>query len=165
MSNKPSSTDPNERYVDETPYDPAAEADVGGARPDLDMPTSKLIRKRFFKHKLAVISALFLGFLYLCLPFVELIAPYDANTRDGNHIYAPPQGIHLYHEGEFLGPFVYPTIATRDMETFQRVYTEDPTRPQKLKFFCSGEPYKFWGLIEGDFHFVCPPDDLSLIHI
>jgi len=102
MSNQPSPTDPTERYVDGTPYDPTAEADVGGARPDLDMPTSKLIRKRFFKHKLAVISAIFLAFLYLCVPFVELIAPYDANTRDANHIYAPPQSVHLYHEDEYI---------------------------------------------------------------
>jgi len=159
MSKQPSSTDPNERFVDETPYDPQAETDIGGARPDLDMPTAKLIRKRFFKHKLAVISALFLGFLYLCLPFVEMIAPYDANTRDGHHLYAPPQGVHLFHEGEFLGPFVYPTVATRDMVTFRRVFTEDPTNPQKLRFFCSGEPYKFWGLIDADFHLVCPPED------
>lgn len=159
MSNKPSSTDPTERFVDETPYDPAVEADTGGARPDLDMSTAKLIRKRFFKHKLAVISAIFLGFLYLCVPFVELIAPYDANTRDADHLYAPPQGVHLFHEGEFLGPFIYPTIATRDMETFRRIYTEDKTNPQKLRFFCSGEPYKFWGFVDANFHFVCPPDD------
>jgi len=159
VSKKPSATDPTERFVDETPYDPDAEAESGGARPDLDMPTAKLIRKRFFKHKLAVISAFFLAFLYLCLPFVEIIAPYDANARDGEHIFAKPQGMHLYHEGEFIGPFVYPTISTIDMETFQRITTEDRTRPQKLRFFCSGEPYKFWGLFDGDFHLVCPPDD------
>lgn len=162
MSKQPSSTDPNERFVDETPYDPAAEVDTGGARPDLDMPTSKLIRKRFFKHKLAVVSAIFLAFLYICVPIVELIAPYDANTRDGDHLYAPPQGIHLYHEGEFLGPFVYPTKAKPDLETFRWTYIEDRTTPQKLRFFCSGEQYEFWGLIKGSFHFVCPPEDGTL---
>jgi len=161
MSNQPSPTDPTERYVDGTPYDPTAEADVGGTRPDLDMPTSKLIRKRFFKHKLAVISAIFLAFLYLCVPFVELIAPYDANTRDANHIYAPPQSVHLYHEDEYIGPFVYPTVAKADLETFRWTYTEDRSTPQKLRFFCSGEQYEFWGLFKGSFHLVCAPEDGS----
>lgn len=157
----PSAVDPAERYVDAATYDPAAETDIGGARPDLDMPTAKLIRQRFFKHKLAVISAVFLAFLYLCVPFVELIAPYDANTRDAAHLYAPPQGVHLYHEGEFIGPFVYPTTAKPDLETFRWTYIEDRTTPQKLRFFCSGERYEFWGMIKGSFHFVCPPEDGS----
>lgn len=29
----------------------------------------------------------------------------------------------------------------------RRVYTDDLSRPQKLRFFCKGEPYKFWGMI------------------
>ncbi len=160
-TNQPSATNPSERYVDTETYDPAAEVDIGGARPDLDMPTGKLIRQRFFKHKLAVISAIFLAFLYLCVPFVELIAPYDANTRDANHLYAPPQGIHLYHEGEYIGPFVYPTKAVPDLEMFRWNYEEDRTQPQKLRFFCSGERYEFWGLIKADFHLVCAPEDGS----
>jgi peptide/nickel transport system permease protein len=157
----PSAIDPNERYVDDTAYDTDSDVDVGGARPDLDMPTGKLIRKRFFRHKLAVISAFFLAFLYLCIPFVELIAPYDANTRDAVHLYAPPQGVHLYHEGEFVGPFVYPTKAEADLEMFRWTYIEDRSTPQKLRFFCSGEEYEFWGLFKADFHFVCPPEDGS----
>jgi peptide/nickel transport system permease protein len=40
----------------------------------------------------------------------------------------------------------------------QRVYTPDTTRPQQLRFFCLGDSYEFWGLIEGSFHFVCPPE-------
>ena len=159
--NTPSATDPDARYIDNEIYHPDAETDTGGARPDLDMPTAKLIRRRFFKHKLAVISAVFLAFLYLCVPFVELIAPYDANTRDANHLYAPPQAVHLYHEGEFIGPFVYPTTAKPDLETFRWNYVEDRETPQKLRFFCSGESYEFWGLIKGSFHFVCPPEEGS----
>ena len=31
------------------------------------------------------------------------------------------------------------------METLQRVYTPDPTKPQPLRFFCLGDPYEFWG--------------------
>jgi peptide/nickel transport system permease protein len=58
-----------------------------------------------------------------------------------------------------LGPFVYALKMERDPATLQRVYVEDTTRPQRLRFFCSGEPYEFWGMIDGNFHFVCPPRD------
>ena len=84
----PSPIDPNARYVDTAPYAPEAEIETGGARPDLDMPTGKLIRRRFLRHRLAVVSALFLAFLYLCIPFVEIIAPYGPNQRDAGHLKA-----------------------------------------------------------------------------
>ena len=148
----------DEHYVDPAPYDPEKEADTGGARPELDMPTGKLIRRRFFRHRLAVISALFLGLLYLCIPFVELIAPYGANQRQADFLYAPPQPVHFSHEGEFIGPFVYPLTAVPDLENFKWDYVEDRAQPQKLRFFCSGEAYRFWGLFEADFHLVCAPE-------
>src|SRR4029453_17552344 len=44
------------------------------------------------------------------------------------------------------------------METLQRVYTPDTSKPQRLRFFCLGDSYDFWGLIEGSFHFVCPAE-------
>ncbi len=30
---------------------------------------------------------------------------------------------------------------------------------QKLRFFCRGDPYHFWGLWKADFHLVCPAED------
>ncbi len=27
-----------------------------------------------------------------------------------------------------------------------------------MRFFCLGEKYQFWGLVEGRFHLVCPPE-------
>ena len=96
--------------------------------------------------------------LYIGILFVEVLAPYSLEKRDTKHIYAPPQSIHFFHDGEFVGPFVYGYKQTRDMETLQRVYTADTSRPQQLRFFCLGDSYEFWGLIEGRFHFVCPPE-------
>jgi len=151
----------DEHYVDTEPYDPEREVEDGGARPELDMPTGKLIRKRFFKHKLAVVAALFLGFLYLCVPFVEFIAPYEPNTRQADFLFAPPQGIHWSHEGEFIGPFVYPMTAEPDLENFKWDYIEDRSNPQKLRFFCSGDDYEFWGLFDASFHLVCGPEDAT----
>ena len=117
----------------------------------------KLMWWRFRRHRPAVVSMAFLVLMYLSTVISEFIAPYDLQTRSSAYIFAPPQQVHLFHEGKFLGPFVYALKTTRDMETLQRVYTPDPTRPQPLRFFCLGDSYEFWGLIEGSFHFVCPP--------
>jgi peptide/nickel transport system permease protein len=45
-----------------------------------------------------------------------------------------------------------------DLETVRWVYTEDRTDVQPLRFFCSGSPYEFWGLVKGSFHLVCPAE-------
>jgi peptide/nickel transport system permease protein len=65
--------------------------------------------------------------------------------------------VNFFHEGKFLGPFVYGLKMERDMDTLQRVYVDDTTKPQQIRFFCLGETYEFWGLFEGSFHLVCPP--------
>ena len=118
----------------------------------------KLMWWRFRRHKPAVVSAVFLLVMYFTTIVSEWIAPYDLHSRH-RAIFAPPQGVHLFHEGSFRGPFVYGLKMERDLDTLQRVYTEDPTKPQNLRFFCRGESYEFWGLIDGSFHFVCPPTD------
>ena len=70
--------------------------------------------------------------------------------------------MHLFHEGGLIGPFVYPYRFTFNQETFRRDYVQDTSRPQPLRFFCSGDPYEFWGLWPSRFHLVCPPDDGTL---
>ena len=118
----------------------------------------KLMWWRFRRHRPAVVSAIFLALMYLTTVISEFIAPYDLHSRHSAYIFAPPQSVHVMHEGQFLGPFVYALKTTRDMETLQRVYSEDTAKPQKLRFFCLGASYEFWGLIEGSFHFVCPAE-------
>ena len=59
------------------------------------------------------------------VPFVEVIAPYNQTKRHGDFLYAPPQALHLFHEGRFVGPFVYPYKFTFNIETFHRDYTVD----------------------------------------
>ncbi|MCP4185638.1 MAG: ABC transporter permease, partial [Hyphomicrobiales bacterium] len=74
-------------------------------------------------------------------------------------IYAPPQSVHWMHEGEFVGPFVYGYKTKLDMNTLKRVHTPNLSKVEKLRFFCTGDTYHYWGLIEGNFHFICPPKD------
>jgi len=148
-----------EHFVNREPWDPYVSERLTAEQERYYMAGQwKLMWWRFRRHRPAVVSAVFLVLMYLSTLFSEVIAPYDLHTRHSAYIFAPPQQVHLFHEGEFLGPFVYALKTTRDKETLQRVYTPDTTKPQKLRFFCLGDPYEFWGLVESRFHFVCPPE-------
>ncbi len=75
-----------------------------------DLYTAKpwqLVWRRFSKHTLAVISLWFLVLLALCAVFAEVVAPYDPFKVERLRTLAPPTPIHLFHEGQFVGPFVY----------------------------------------------------------
>ena len=111
---------------------------------------------KFRRHKIAVISAAILAVLYASTLVSEVLAPYELNTRDSRHIYAPPQSVHLFHDGKFVGPFVYGYTMKLNMEALVREYTTDPAQVQPLRFFCSGDEYEFWNLFNASFHLFCP---------
>ena len=148
-----------EHYVNREPWDPYVAERLTAEQEKYYMAGQwKLMWWRFRRHRPAVVSMIFLALMYLSTVISEFIAPYALQTRASAYIFAPPQEVHLFHEGKFLGPFVYGHKTARDMETLQRVYTPDYSKPQQLRFFCLGDSYEFWGLIEGRFHFVCPPE-------
>jgi peptide/nickel transport system permease protein len=147
-------------WVSEKPFDPEREA---GEHTQISAAYAKASQRRLFwwrlrRHRLAVVSLVFLVLAYLVAAFAEFVAPSGVATRDTQNIFMPPQGVHLFHEGEFVGPFVYPMQGSLDMETLQRRYVEDRSRPMPLRFFCRGEPYRFWGLWEADRHLFCAPE-------
>jgi peptide/nickel transport system permease protein len=149
-----------EHFVNREPWDPYVAERLTAEQERYYMAGQwRLMWWRFRRHRPAVISAAFLALMYLSTVVSEIIAPYDLNTRHSAYIFAPPQRVHLFHEGQLLGPFVYALKISRDRETLQRIYTPDTSRPQPLRFFCLGDAYAFWGLIEGRFHLVCPPED------
>ena len=147
-------------FVSTAPFDPYSIEKMSAAQEKLySAPQWKLILWKFKRHRLAVISAWFLIAAYLMIFIVEIVAPYQADTRNTDMIRHPPQGIHLFDDGRFVGPFVYGTIFKLNMETLKREYTVDPTRVEKLRFMCSGDKYNFWGMVRGDFHFICPAEN------
>jgi peptide/nickel transport system permease protein len=147
-------------YVNPAPFDPQKDESLTAAEERFQRASSlTLIWWTFRRHRLAVISLVFLASLYLTLPFAGLIAPYALAERHGDFIYAPPQTVHLFHQGRFIGPFVYPYRLEFDLDKFQRIYVEDPETPQTLGFFCRGQSYRMWTLFETSFHLMCPPKD------
>ena len=152
-----------QHYVDPEPFDPGAMEPVGAENEQFYRASSwKLMWWKFRRHKVAVASALILLVFYLMVPFVEVIAPYNQTKRHGDFLYAPPQALHLFHEGRFVGPFVYPYQFKFNIETFHRDYTVDTTRPQPVRFLCRGDTYDFWGIWRADVHLVCPPEGGTL---
>ncbi|GJE61779.1 ABC transporter permease [Methylobacterium trifolii] len=149
--------DPN-HFVDPAPFDPGAARETAGG----SASAWRLIFRKFLRHRMAVASALVLLALYAAVPFVEWLAPYGQARRDGDFLYAPPQGLHLFHEGRFVGPFVYPYKAHLDLETFRRDYDTDASAPQPLRFLCRGDGYAYLGLVQADLHLVCPPEGGTL---
>jgi len=126
----------------------------------------KLMWWRFRRHRLAVVSGAFLLLTYLSITGSEIIAPYELHHRHTNFLYAPPQAIHFFHEGEWVGPYVHPYKKSLDLAQMRWTYTSDITRVQPLQFLCVGEyagsEYRFWGLFGGDFHLICPPTNGQL---
>ena len=113
----------------------------------------QLVWRKFKRHRLAVISASVLIFAYLVAFSYEFVAPYGALTQHEGYVHAPPVRIHVVDaEGRLRAPFVYGLQGELDMETFRRVFVEDTSVIHPLRFFARGEPYRFWGSIDGDLH-------------
>ncbi len=150
----------NEHYVDPTPFNPWEREELTPEQEKYFLASQwQLMWWRLKRHRLAYFSLIILGIMYASILIVEFIAPYAQETRNSEFIHHPPQAIHLFHDGEFVGPFTYGTDFSVNMETLKPAYTPNPDRVDRLRFFCSGDEYAFWGLVDMDFHFVCPPED------
>ncbi|WP_075289834.1 ABC transporter permease [Pararhizobium arenae] len=155
----PKSGAPLEHYVSTAPFDPMSVEAMSDAQQKVNQASQlRLMWWKFKRHKMALVSLVFLAALYFMITIVEFLAPYNLHTRNVDYIHAPPQRVHLFDKGEFVGPFVYGRSMTLDMDTLRRIYTEDTGKVEKLRFFCSGDRYKFWGLVDGSFHLVCPAE-------
>ena len=116
----------------------------------------QLIKWKFLRHKLAVVSLAFIIILYMLLIFAEFFAPYNPNEYVSDKVYVPPQRIRFVDQEtkEFsFRPFIYKLDKGYDPITWMEEYTEDRTQKQYLGLFVKSTPYKMWGLIKGDVHF------------
>ncbi len=156
--NAPASSKPvMEHYVSQAPFDPKAIEVMTPEQENLFLASQKrLMWWKFKRHRIAVVCGAFLGLIYLACLISEFLAPYGLETRNSKFIYAPPQSLHLFHEGSFVGPFVYGTNRTLNMETLKREYAIDTTKVHRLRFMCHGDDYHWWGFAKGNFHLLCP---------
>jgi peptide/nickel transport system permease protein len=149
---------PLDHFVSDKPFDVGAVAKLTPQQERIYLASQwRLMWWKFKRHRMAVASSIFLALLYATLPVSEFIAPYEANTRNTDFIRAPPQAVHLFDGGRFVGPFVYGLDYELNMDNLKREYTPNPAKVDRLRFFCKGDPYRFWGLVPMSWHVVCPP--------
>jgi peptide/nickel transport system permease protein len=150
---------PGERLahgVSDKPFDPQATETLTEAQRKIFLASqTTLMWWKFKRHRLALISGIVILVIYAMAAIAEFLAPYNYEKRHSEFIRMPPQSVHLFHEGQFIGPFTYGTIYRLNLENLKREYTENRAEIHKVRFFCRGDAYQFWGLIEGDRHLAC----------
>ena len=152
---------PDGRYVDDAPY--TDDVDLSALeRSDMDAPNWVLVWRKFKRHRLGLISGIFLLACYLILPIAGFVAPYTPNERSADYLYAPPQSVNLWHDGRFVGPYVYPIEATADLQNYRWTYETDTTTPMPLEFFCEGSSYKLFGFVPSNTHLFCAPEGATV---
>jgi peptide/nickel transport system permease protein len=150
---------PLEHYVSQEPFEPLATEKLTPEQERFYRASQwRIMWWKFRRHRIAVASAVILLAIYSSILVSEVLAPYNLHTRDSRHIYAPPQELRLFHDGSFVGPFVYGYSMELDQQTMRRVFTADPSKVQPLRYFCRGDEYEFWGMFDGRFHLVCPAE-------
>lgn len=148
-----------EHYVASEPFEPLATETLTPEQERFYRASQwKIMWWKFRRHRVAVFSALILLLFYASILVSEVLSPYNLHSRDSRHIYAPPQQLRLFHEGRFVGPFVYGYSMQLNMQAMRRDYRPDPGKVQPLRFFCRGDRYEFWDLFEADLHLVCPAE-------
>ena len=112
----------------------------------------QLMGRKLKQHKLARISMIILAVLYLGALLGNFIAPYGTIEFDSLYKDCSPTKIHMYHEGEKVGPFVYKLSKISDKKTLRVTISEDTKEYYPIHFFTHGEPYKVLGFIPCDIH-------------
>ncbi len=148
-----------ERFVSQAPFDPYSIEALTTEQERYYLASQwQLMWWKLKRHRLAVFCGLILLLLYSSTLITEILAPYNLQTRHTNYIYAPPQAVHWIHQGELIGPFVYGLRYQLNMTNLKREYFLDTDQIWKLRFFCRGDGYRFWGLFESRFHLMCPAE-------
>src|SRR5579875_3735017 len=113
-----------------------ADKDVGS------IPQWRLMARRFRRSKLAVISMIVLGILYLCAIFASFLSPNPDDQQDPNLKNAAPASW-TWQGG--------PAVCTREQylvqSTFTFKYRTDCNHAAGIHFFGEGYKYKLFGII------------------
>ncbi len=163
MSAFPSADQQLPHFVSTATFDPQSVSRLSPEQEKAALASQwQLMWIKFRRHRLAVWSGAFLILVYLVALFCEPVAPYGSQTRNTDFVRAPPQAVHLFHDGRFVGPFVYGYSMKLDLDTLKRDYVVDPKAVQPIRFFCRGESYGLWGLFEASGRLFCPAENGTL---
>ncbi len=137
---------------------------------ELDMPTTAEVEEKvgeefyratqwqliwwaFRRHVIARIGLNVLGLLYCLGIFCQFVSPYQPLDRFSGYLDAPPHRIRIFHEGQFMRPFILDVEPKLDMETFLTKYTpKEESPPYPIRFWVKGAEYKLFGLFKTQRH-------------
>ena len=129
-----------------------------------------LMRRKLGKHKLAKVSLVILGFLYLVALFGDFIAPYNLTAYQSSTVSVPPTKVYFTDENGLTAPYVYKTTwekykSLKEKQEAQKLakeqgvefkaqkLVEDTSTKYTVHFFVHGSTYKvLFGLAESDLH-------------
>lgn len=113
----------------------------------------QLVWWRFKRHRMAMVGAMVLIAMALMGVFAGFIAPYSTTTRDRSYIMGAPQLPRMWdHNGFSLRPFVHGIKTKRDPVTLRKIASVDPEQRRYLRFWVSGDNYRFWGFFDTQRH-------------
>lgn len=124
-----------------------------------------LVWRRFRRSIPGMIGLILVALLLITSIFAEFFAPMDPNEPTTS--FSPPDEVSfMTKDGFTLWPVVYRIVETDELDpiTFQPVVGPDYDNPRPLALFVRAAPYRMWGLIPGDIHFI-GVNDGSPIHL
>jgi peptide/nickel transport system permease protein len=112
---------------------------------------ARLMLRRFARHRVGVICAGVLAALYFISLFAPFFAPVSQTWRDARFSYAPPMPLRWSFSA---GLYARAVRAQVDPVTLQRNYVADRAVELPLGLWVRGEPYRLFGLLALDRHFI-----------
>ncbi|WP_284377206.1 ABC transporter permease [Amylibacter marinus] len=119
----------------------------------------QLMWRKFKKHKLALISLYFVGFLYVIAAFAEFFQPFDPEVTSRRDVFHPPQAIKFLdrtEDGTRFRPHVLGTTLSRDPETLATSYEINADEKIYISILGKTKPYKLAGFIPMSRRIIAP---------
>jgi peptide/nickel transport system permease protein len=141
---------PGESTVLPAPQPTEAELETEAEREDPlgALSYRQLVWRRFRKSKLGIVGGVILLLFYLVAIFAEFFAPYHYTTDSIRLRYVPPQPLRIGPQGLYI----HGLKQTRDAETLEIVYRQDPSQKYPVRLFHRGDSYRMLGLIRSNVH-------------
>jgi peptide/nickel transport system permease protein len=124
-----------------------------------------LVWRRFRRSIPGMLGLILVSILLITALFADFFAPMDPNANTSSFV-SPDVISFKRADGYSFWPVAYPMVEGADLDpvTFQPLMGLDYDNPRPLALFVKGWPYKFWGIIPMDRHFIGVSDG-SALHI
>jgi peptide/nickel transport system permease protein len=122
-----------------------------------------LVWRRFRKSIPGMLGLVLVSTLLILAVFAEFFAPVQPNAAATS--FAPPDRVSFFtNDGFTLWPVAFPVVEGEELDpvTFQPIIGPDYDNPRPLAFFARGWPYKLFGVIPMERHFISVSDGTPL---